>query len=166
MSDACCPAGPRARRPRAPCRERRIWGGLGSLTRSAGQSTSALVRTNFNPDAGLHARVVCLKDLRIDLKLDAEHQLRALVLRLDRLRRELRVGGDEADIGGNDVVGDGIKDDPARRQRSICRRSGGQEDGHDVGQVEDGDDRRSGRDDLAGTGELVLHPFRGEVRPR
>ena len=34
----------------------------------------------------------------------------------------------------------------------------GQEDRHvDVGEVEDRDDRRAGRDHFAGSGELVLH---------
>ena len=63
-------------------------------------------------------------------------------------------------FAGIDVVGDGIEDDAglvADRQPAGVRR--GQEDRHvDVGQVEDGDDRRAGGDDLAGPRELVLHP--------
>ena len=109
--------------------------------------------------AGLHPGVELLKDLRIDLQLDAEHQLGAFVLGLHRLWGELRVGRDEADLGRNDVIGDRIEDDARlvadRQSARVCRR---QEDRHvDVGEVENGDDRRTGGDDFAGARKLILH---------
>ena len=119
------------------------------------------------PDARLHPRVELLKNLRIDLELDAKHQLGAFVLGLDGLRGELRVGRDEADLRRNDVVGDGIEDDAglvADRQPAGVRR--GQEDRHiDVGEVEDGDDRRAGGDDFAGPRKLILHPSQSAAKP-
>ena len=111
------------------------------------------------PHAGLHARVELLQDLRIDLELDAEHQFRPLVFGFDGLGRELRVGRDEADFRRNDIVGNGVEDDPrlvADRQPAGVRRR--KEKRHiDVGQIEDRHDRRARRNHLAGACELVLH---------
>jgi hypothetical protein len=101
-----------------------------------------------------------LEDLGIDLEFDAKHQFRPLVRGLDGLRGELRVSGDEADARRNDIVGDRIEDDASVvADREPTRVRSGQEDRHvDVGEVEDGDDRRAGGDDLASPGKLVLDP--------
>ena len=110
------------------------------------------------PNASLHPRVELLENLRIDLQLHSEHQLGAFVRGLHRLRGELRVGGDKADFCRNDVVGHGIEDNAglvADRQPARVRR--GEEDRHiDIGEVEDGGDRRAGRDDLARPRKLIL----------
>ena len=110
-------------------------------------------------NAGLHARVELLENLRIDLQLDAKHELRAFVRGLHRFRGELRVRGDKAHARGNDVVGDWIEDNAGLvADRKPARVRGGQEDRHiDVGEVENRHDRRAGGDDLAGPCKLVLH---------
>ena len=78
---------------------------------------------------GLHAGVKLLKNLRVDLQLDAKHQFGPFVRSFHRLRSELRVGRDEADFRRNDVIRDRIEDDPSLvADTSICRRRGGQED--------------------------------------
>ena len=79
-------------------------------------------------DAGLHPRVEFLKNLRVDLELDAEHQLGAFVCRLNGFWGELRVGGDKADFCRNNVVGDWIEDNAgllANRQRARHPRQAG-----------------------------------------
>src|SRR4030095_4237920 len=55
-----------------------------------------------------------------DSHLPPKHELLALLGGLDRLRRELRLGGDECDVCGEDISGHRIEDDA----RLIADRKG------------------------------------------
>ena len=79
----------------------RLRGHFGSFTaRSCGQGTKVSVRTKFIPPTP----VVFFKHSRIDLKLDAEHQLLALFGGLNDFRRELGLGRNEAYRRRDDIL--------------------------------------------------------------
>src|SRR5260370_18981776 len=104
--------------------------------------------------------MVFVQDLRLPLKLDAEHQFLPLLLGLDALRRELGVGRDEADRRGNDVLRNGIGDDARLvAERELAGNISGQVDRHVyVVEIEDGQNPLSWAHHLAGAGKPVLHP--------
>jgi hypothetical protein len=67
------------------------------------------------PVAAPHQRLTAFEPPRVDADPDAEHQLVALVLGLDCFRDELRLAGDEHDLGRDDVVGISIEHDAGLR---------------------------------------------------
>ena len=108
--------------------------------------------------ACFHPPAILLEYFRIQLELDAEHQLFAFFLSFDGFGRELRVGGDEADRGGNDLLGHRIQNDAGfAADLEFTRDRRRQEDRHvNVLQVEDGQDLAAGGDHFAIARELIL----------
>src|SRR5258708_14704460 len=111
-----------------------------------------------------HARldtldIVC-DELGRYLKLDAEHQLLALALRLDLLSRELCFRRNEADLRGSGFVRF-VVDGDARRRAGFQRGSlvGWEEDLHiNVAQIHESQRLAAGAEDLSRFDQAIEYP--------
>jgi hypothetical protein len=137
---------------------------LRSITSGRAPAIRRPVDRGIEPDIGdagqpaSHQRRASAQSLRIDLHPDPEHQLVALVLRLHRLRGELRLGDDERHFRRDRYVGDGVEHDAGVGADShLTGFVGGKIDVHiHVGDVEHGEDAAARGQHLADVRDAVL----------
>lgn len=101
---------------------------------------------------------MCEQEIRVDPNLDAEHELVALVLGLDRLWSELSLRGEEGDMRRNDELRPCVEHDSRfGPSPGAAGLSGRQIDIHiDIRNVEKREDLAAGRQHLADIGDAIL----------
>src|SRR5581483_7027441 len=112
-------------------------------------------------DVAFRPRLEAL-DLLEDAHLGAVHLAEAVAPRLDLLRRERRLIGDEADLARHAMAGRAVElDRDATADAEVPDLGDRDVDLHVlVGRIEDGEDRRPGLGELAGPDHLRLHDGR------